>query len=243
VANDLHMRAFWDQKAMDNPLWYVTTTLDFERPDEAEFWASGIDEVHKALTAAGVSAGNFAVEIGCGIGRLTRALAARFNTVWACDVSPNMLDHARENLHEPNVTLALASGDGTLHVVDGSADLVLSMQVFHHIPAQSVTLRYVAEAGRVLAPGGSFVFQLRTCRASGILGGAERLVRGALGDYRRRRTPPPADLDAAAWRGSRVLRSELRRTAKAAGMTVVRLDWLDARGANALVVCRKDGAR
>jgi SAM-dependent methyltransferase len=237
------MRAFWDQKAIDNPLWYVATTLDYANPDARAFWASGVDEVFKALNAAGVADGDVAVEIGCGVGRLTRALAARFNAVWACDVSPNMLDHARESITEPNVTLAIAEGDGRLNVVDAVADLVLSMQVFHHIPARSVTLRYVAEAGRVLAPGGHFVFQLRTCRTPGMLGRLERIARGFLEYLRRRRTPPPADLDSAAWRGSRVLRSELRRAAGRAGMSIVRLDWLDARGGNALIVCRKDGAR
>lgn len=237
------MRAFWDQKAIDNPLWYVATTLDYADPDADAFWASGIDEVTKALYVAGVGGGNFAVEIGCGVGRLTRALAARFNTVWACDVSPNMVAHADRNVTEPNVTLEVAPGDGTINVVDGCADLVFSMQVFHHIPAQSITLRYVAEAGRVLAPGGTFVFQLRTCRSRGIAAGLERIVRGVREDLRRRRTPPPADLDADAWRGSRVLLSELKRAAGAAGMRVRRVDWLDARGGNALVVCRKEGAR
>jgi SAM-dependent methyltransferase len=44
-------------------------------------------------------------------------------------------------------------------VETGSADLVLSFTVFQHISDVAVTERYIAEAGRVLKPGGLFVFQ------------------------------------------------------------------------------------
>ena len=40
VADEQEMRAFWDEKAADNPLWYVHSGLDFEEPDEAEVAAA-----------------------------------------------------------------------------------------------------------------------------------------------------------------------------------------------------------
>lgn len=235
------MRVFWDQKAQDNPLWYVTTTLDYASPDEEAFWQTGEAEAARVLADAGCTGGGVAVEIGCGIGRLTRPLQQRFRTVYAYDVSPRMVQIAARNLAGyPNVRLQTTSGDGTIPLPDGSADFVLSMQVFHHIPDRRITLRYIREAGRVLAAGGALGFQLRTCRAHDpLFGRAERALRRTVEASRRRRMPPPADLDAPAWHGSRVLHSEIRRAARAAGMRVERVRALARAGANVQVICRK----
>ena len=42
--------------------------------------------------------GGVCVEVGCGPGRMTGALAERFDRVLAVDVSPAMLDLARQNV-------------------------------------------------------------------------------------------------------------------------------------------------
>lgn len=238
------MRAFWDQKAQDNPLWYVTTTLDYASPDERAFWESGAQEASRVLDDARVARGDAAAEIGCGIGRLTRALAARFKTVHAFDVSPKMVELARTNLRGiPGVTVSATAGDGTVPLADGSVDFVLSMQVFHHIPEPAITLRYIREAGRALRPGGAMGFQLRTCRfADPVTSRIERAARKAVAARRRRVAPPPTDLDAPAWHGSRVLRSQIRAAARAAGMRIESLRWLDKRGGNAQIILRKAGA-
>lgn len=239
--NELNnMRAFWDQKALDNPLWYVTTILDYASPDEAAFWRSGEQEVGRVLDDARVTGGDAVAEIGCGIGRLTRALAAKFAAVHAYDVSPKMVALAQQNLRAfSGAKCAATSGDGSIPLSDGSVDFVLSMQVFHHIPERSITLRYIRESGRVLKAGGALGFQLRTCRFSDpLLGGAERALRNAVEAARRRKSPPPEDLDAPAWHGSRVLQSEIRRAARASGMHVESTRWL-VKGNNLQVICRK----
>lgn len=236
-----NMRAFWDTKAQDNPLWYVTTILDYAKPDEDQFWQTGEDEVARVLSDARCDGGEAAAEIGCGVGRLTRPLAKRFSRVHAYDVSPEMVVHAQRNLAaHPGASAGATSGDGTLPLADGSIDFVLSMQVFHHIPDRAITLRYIREAGRVLRPGGALGFQLRSCRMTDpVLGRLERVARTTIEAARRRRRPPPADLDAPAWHGSRVLVSEIRRAARASGMTVESVRWLVKDGANVQVVCRK----
>ena len=49
--------------------------------------------------------GGTCVEVGCGPGRMTGALAERFDRVVALDVSPAMLEQARANVTAPNVEL------------------------------------------------------------------------------------------------------------------------------------------
>lgn len=239
------MRAFWDQKAQDNPLWYVTTTLDYASPDESAFWSSGVAEVGRVLDEARVPRDRSlpaAAEIGCGVGRLTRALSARFDTIHAYDVSPVMIEHAQRNLAGfPGVTVAASNGEGAIELPDASVDFVLSMQVFHHIPDPAITLRYIREAGRVLRAGGALGFQLRTCRMrSRVIGGVERIARDMRAAQHRRRNPVPQDLDAPEWHGSRVTQAQIRRASSAAGMRIESLKWLDRRGGNAQIICRKD---
>lgn len=243
MDSDDEMRAFWDQKAAANPLWYVHSGLDFQTPDEAEFFASGEREVAAALQAAGITGGALAVDIGVGAARLTRPLADRFERVWACDVSPAMLEVARRNLEgRSNVELATVSGDGTIPLGDGIADFVLSLQVLQHIPARAASLRYVAEAGRVLRPGGAAVFHLRSClRTDPMLGSLELGVRALIERLRRWRTRPPPELDSPAWRGARVGLWHLRAAGAPEGLRIVRHRWISRRGASLLVVCRKHG--
>lgn len=235
------MRAFWNEKADENPLWYIASNLEYGSPDEQRFWDSGEEEVAAALREAGVEGGRVAVDIGCGIGRLSKALAKRFDRVEARDVSTRMVALARERL-EPlgNVNVGEVPGDGSLDLADASADLVFSLQVFQHIPLRTVTLRYIAEAGRVLEPGGAFVFQLRSMlREDALSGPLEHVVRQVVEKLRRRRNPPARGIDSPAWHGSRIGLWEIRKTAASAGMRVVRTRWISKRGASLFVVCRK----
>src|SRR5687767_2957871 len=112
--SDREMREFWDARAAENPMYYVDNRVSYADPDSDEFWASGPEIVDSILARVGVSiAGDeHIVEIGCGIGRVTRVLAERCRRVTALDVSGEMLARARElNAGLGNVEWVL--GDGT----------------------------------------------------------------------------------------------------------------------------------
>jgi SAM-dependent methyltransferase len=70
-----------------------------------------------------------------------------------------MVRRARELVTEPQIAFEVSSGSDLGSVADGSADLVLTFTVFQHIPDVHVIEGYIHEAGRVLKPGGVFVFQ------------------------------------------------------------------------------------
>ncbi len=175
------MREFWDDAARTNAVWYVDTSLEYDHPDMERFFSTGRTIVSEALDGSPVAPGgrSKAVEIGSGLGRVCLALAERFDSVTGVDISPEMVQRARELVPDPRVSFVVGDGASLPGVEDGSADLVLSFTVFQHIPRVEVIERYIAEAGRVLRPGGLFVFQWNNGRAAGYWS-VRRLVLAAL---------------------------------------------------------------
>lgn len=101
------------------------------------------------------------LEIGCGIGRMTRWFAENFGEVDGIDVAPEMIGHARGRLAAwANVTLHAGSGFDLQPLPDQRFDLLFSLIVFQHIPSAAVIRNYIREAARVLKPGGAFKFQV-----------------------------------------------------------------------------------
>jgi SAM-dependent methyltransferase len=162
------MRNFWDEAARTNAAWYVDTSLEYDHPDMERFFATGRKIVSEAIDGSPVApSGNAkAVEIGSGLGRVCLALTDRFDKVTGVDISPEMVQRAREFVPDARVSFLIGDGASLSGVDDGSADLVLSFTVFQHIPDVEVIERYIAEAGRVLRPGGLFVFQWNNGRAA-----------------------------------------------------------------------------
>jgi SAM-dependent methyltransferase len=157
------MRDFWDKRAREDAFYFVDSRLDYRRPDLERFWAGGDEDLERFLAelGLGLDQGAVVVEIGCGVGRLTRALSPRVARVIALDVSEEMVRLARE--HNPeleNVEWLLGDGRSLSGVPDGVADGCLSHVVFQHIPDPEITLGYVREMGRVLRPGGWAAFQI-----------------------------------------------------------------------------------
>jgi SAM-dependent methyltransferase len=155
---DPDMRHFWDERAREDALLYV----DDRGRRGAEFWSGG-EEVVRAFEEHLLFdvRGGVIVEIGCGIGRVTRALAQRAESVVAIDISPEMLARARE-LNPELAGVDWVQGDGATlaPVADASADGVFSHVVFQHLPDPDLTLGYVREMGRVLRPDGWAAFQV-----------------------------------------------------------------------------------
>jgi SAM-dependent methyltransferase len=216
------MKEFWDDRAREDALFFVDNDLAYGSPDEERFWARGtqvVDEICELLGCE-LEASDRVVEIGCGVGRLTRELAGRTAHVDALDVSEQMLELARS--YNPGLeNVRWLQGDGeSLAVDDASANVCFSHVVFQHIPDPAITLGYVREMGRVLADGGWAAFQISNQpRIHQRRGLGERMrhgLRSALGRGPRGQAHP-------AWRGSAVDLDDLRETASQAGMSVGRI--------------------
>ena len=152
------MREFWDERAREDAFYFVDNRIKYKDPAEEErFWEMGRSDLDKLLGAVdiGLEPEWVVVEIGCGVGRLTRVVAERAGAVKAVDVSAEMLSIAQnENATLANVEWILGDGVSLAGVDDGVADAVVSHVVFQHIPDPQITLGYIREVGRVLRSGG-----------------------------------------------------------------------------------------
>jgi ubiquinone/menaquinone biosynthesis C-methylase UbiE len=100
------------------------------------------------LDAAGVGAGTRALDVGCGLGDLCAAAAARGARAAGVDLAEGMVDAAREAHPE----LEIRRGDAEhLPFEAGSFDAVTAAFVINHLPHAE---RGAAELRRVLVPGG-----------------------------------------------------------------------------------------
>jgi SAM-dependent methyltransferase len=136
--------------------------------DEAQLTGSGMATVDVLMKTVGVNENDVVLEIGCGVGRVAKQLAPRCRKWIGCDVSPNMLELARERLREfSNIELVETSGHDLKPIVDLSVDLVYCTVVFMHLE-QWDRYNLVQEAFRILRPGGKlFVDNANLCSDEG----------------------------------------------------------------------------
>lgn len=218
------MGAFWDERAREDAYYFVDNALGYRHPEQERFfWQGGevaLDEMLDAVGAA-VSPQETILDVGCGVGRLTRVLAGRARHVVAVDVSAEMLERARGlNAHLGNVTWVHGDGASLAGVDDASVDVCVSLVVFQHIPDPAITLGYVREMGRVLKPGGWTAFQISNDPS---------IHRARTGRERRRQRLLalvgrfPKGQAHPAWLGSAVDLDDLRSAARAGGADVERI--------------------
>jgi SAM-dependent methyltransferase len=157
------MRSYWDARAVENAPFFIHSQLDYDQPDLAEFWRSGEDNLRRTLEpfTPRFLATDRVLEIGCGIGRITRAIAGQAAHVVGVDVSEEMVRRARRELADlENVQILQGNGRDLSELASGSFDACYSFIVFQHIPDPDITCEYIVEIGRVLRPGGWAVFQV-----------------------------------------------------------------------------------
>ena len=215
------MERFWDARAREDALFFVDSRMEYSAPDEERFWRGGEEAVQRLLEVLEVELppDSTVVDIGCGVGRLTRPLARAAKRVIAIDVSSEMLAEARRlNEGLDNVEWLHGDGESLRPIPDASVDACISHVVFRHIPDPSVTLGYVREMGRVLRPGGFSAFELSNDRKphERRRAGVRDRIAAALG---RR----PRGVTDDAWLGSHVEIEDIRRVASESGSTVERV--------------------
>ena len=149
----------WDQRAREAAEHYIANAR--EKWDADEFFRSGeINVDNEILADPDIPSGGRMLEIGCGAGRMTRALAAIFDEVHAVDISAEMIALARRNLADlRNVYVSRNNGAGLSDFPSEFFDFAFSYIVFQHIPSREVIESYIREVHRCLKPGGLFKFQ------------------------------------------------------------------------------------
>lgn len=147
----------WDERA-STLVGAMSAILDRYDGDIETFYESGekhVNDMMIALGSVGVDSSRFkrVVDVGCGIGRLSVHFADRFESVWATDISQEMIDKARR---KGNISYVCT---GSLTVLPPFFDAVLSHIVFQHMSKEQFW-RYLDESWEILKKGGIFCTQM-----------------------------------------------------------------------------------
>ncbi|HEY5060352.1 MAG TPA: class I SAM-dependent methyltransferase, partial [Gemmatimonadaceae bacterium] len=152
----------WEALAREDAKFYIKTDL----ADGEDFFASGERDADGILALCDpfLTARSAALEIGCGVGRLTLPVSRRFGRVVAVDIAPTMLQHLSENCAvrgATNVAPMLAGDRWELH---GPIDFAYSRIVLQHIAAWSAIEDYLRRIAVSLAADGICYAQFDTRR-------------------------------------------------------------------------------
>jgi SAM-dependent methyltransferase len=157
----------WEEIAGEDAMWAILSYSDrkFGAWDRDEFFRTGEVEIDALMARAaelGRPAGRAsALDFGCGVGRLTRALAQHFDTCLGLDISETMVEGGRElNGDRPGCTFEVNARPDLRAYDDRSFDLIFTRIVLQHQPSREAIEAYLSEFLRTLKDDGLLVFQL-----------------------------------------------------------------------------------
>lgn len=158
------LRTSWELLGREDPLWAILSEPSKQGGgwNLEEFLATGREEARgiiARLDAIGMPAKRHrALDFGCGVGRVSRALCDHFRRVDGVDVSRPMIERGRLiHATERRLHLHVVQSD-RLPFRDESFDLVYCRLVLQHIPT-TPALQYIREFIRTLDSGGIALFQ------------------------------------------------------------------------------------
>lgn len=160
------LQEHWEKFGKDDPLWGILAWPDKagRRWNLDEFFETGRQEIDEVLTYVDsldlTWRRGSALDFGCGVGRLSQALARHFQTVEGVDISPAMIDLAEKyNQFGETCRYHLNEADDLSLFESGSFDFIYSNITLQHMHTR-YSRRYLAEFLRLLTPTGVLIFQL-----------------------------------------------------------------------------------
>ena len=127
--------------------WFYNTMYRLTKPD----WDTGITPPEVTTAIADFNQPGHALDLGCGTGRFSEALAGFFRTeVIGIDPSAKMLDRAREKKNDQRVQYERGSAEA-IPLASDSVDVIFMSMSFHHFSNRTLAAR---ECRRVLRAGG-----------------------------------------------------------------------------------------
>lgn len=138
--------------------WDPTTVSDAMKliavRDDEDFFQSTGREAAEGILAV-LPEGAVVLDLGCGIGRIAGFVAPRCRELWLADISPRMLEMARERLAgHANLRFVRAMARGVPEIGSASMDLVYAVLVLQHVEREDAFCMLV-DLRRVLRPGGT----------------------------------------------------------------------------------------
>lgn len=161
------LQSNWDEFGQIDPLWAILfLNKEGNKWELDEFFKTGqenVDSVMEYLEKLHVSVSKGrALDFGCGVGRLTQALARYFSLVEGVDIAPSMIELANKFNRYGGRCEYYVNYAADLSMFDDEIfDFVYSNLVLQHLKPE-LSKNYIKEFLRVLAPKGVLVFDLMT---------------------------------------------------------------------------------
>jgi ubiquinone/menaquinone biosynthesis C-methylase UbiE len=121
---------------------------NWESPAGKVRWKRRVD-----MLSSRIKTGDHVLELGCGSGYFTKELAGLPIRVTAIDISPDLIEEAKNQVKAGNVTFRIQNAYQT-DFDDCAFDAVIGSSVLHHLD----TAKAMAEIYRVLKNGGHIAF-------------------------------------------------------------------------------------
>jgi SAM-dependent methyltransferase len=137
----------------DYPRWFDLAFRD-ETPDEVAFLVEAAKRyAHQRVRSW--------LDLGCGSGRLTLALARLGYRLTAIDRNPHMLAYAERKLRSRNLQARLMQADMANFTLAGAVDAAYcTFNTFRHLLTEREARAHLACVARAVRPGGVYVLGL-----------------------------------------------------------------------------------
>ncbi len=160
-----NIKKSWEELAIIDPFYAILTRENKfgKRWEKEEFYKTGriqVDGIFQFLQAKNISVNwESALDYGCGVGRLSEALADSFRNVLGLDFSREMISLANSNKKHSNIEYSVISGDSLSNLESNTLDFTISyITLQHNLPG--IQLKLIKELLRVTKSNGVLIFDI-----------------------------------------------------------------------------------
>ncbi len=121
----------------------------------SNYWRKTVETQLLPWALDGVELGSNVLEIGPGPGITTDLLRTRVASLTCVEIDRALADSLARRMVTQNVRV-LCEDATAMSLAGGTFDGVVSFTMLHHVPSAALQDRLLAEAARVLRPGGTF---------------------------------------------------------------------------------------
>jgi len=164
------LQSNWNTFGKNDPMWAILT--DPAKKDNkwqpGEFFETGINDIERVISYTKQLNLNLnynkAIDFGCGIGRLTQALAMKFNEAIGVDIAPSMINTANyHNRFKQRCKYVLNNKYDLSFIPSSDIDFIYTIITLQHMKPK-FSKGFIQEFMRILKRGGVLIFQIPSRR-------------------------------------------------------------------------------
>jgi len=145
------MKDYWEERASQDALFWTWSN----KVSEEEYFKSGVNWVEEHVKKYFPINKGKCIEIGCGVGRVTIALASYFEQVVGIDISERMIRKAFAYKEKFKVNNVEYINNTSLLSHAMNVDFIFTLTVFQHM-YQEIWWKYIVDGYEILNAGGRF---------------------------------------------------------------------------------------